>query len=370
MEQFSKIKNVAIVAHVDHGKTTLMDGLLRQSGVFNEREEMVERVMDSGEIEKERGITIRAKNCAIYWKGVKINLLDTPGHSDFGGEVERSLMMVDSILLLVDASEGPLPQTRFVLSKAMERRLRIAVVINKVDRPDQRIEEVKVEIENLFLDLVSILHVDDYDFDFPIIYASAKEKWALNELIDPKQKGENLLPILDFFVSDFFPEPKISKGHELQVLVSNLSYSPYLGPLIIGRIQRGIVRRHQQVMWCGKNNQTESFKVSCLQVFGGLGQEEVDSCPAGEIVIISGFNKAQIGDTLCSVDRVEPLPRVEIEPPTVSVNVSVSTSPLSGQEGEYLTSRKLQEFLEESCRLNVALKYEESNDPKVFMLKG
>ena len=370
MEKFSKIKNVAIVAHVDHGKTTLMDGLLRQSGVFNEREEMVERVMDSGEIEKERGITIRAKNCAIYWKDVKINLLDTPGHSDFGGEVERSLMMVDSILLLVDASEGPLPQTRFVLSKAMERRLRIAVVINKVDRPDQRIEEVKVEIENLFLDLVSILHVDDYDFDFPIIYASAKEKWALNELSDPKQKGENLLPILDFFVSDFFPEPKISHGNDLQVLVSNLSYSPYLGPLIIGRIQRGSVRRHQQVMWCGKNNQTESFKVSCLQVFGGLGQEEVESCPAGEIVIIAGFTKAQIGDTLCSMDRIEPLPRVEIEPPTVSVNVSVSTSPLSGQEGEYLTSRKLQEFLEESCRLNVALKYEESNDPKVFMLKG
>jgi len=370
MEKFSKIKNVAIVAHVDHGKTTLMDGLLRQSGVFNEREEMVERVMDSGEIEKERGITIRAKNCAIYWKDVKINLLDTPGHSDFGGEVERSLMMVDSILLLVDASEGPLPQTRFVLSKAMERRLRIAVVINKVDRPDQRIEEVKVEIENLFLDLVSILHVDDYDFDFPIIYASAKEKWALNELSDPKQKGENLLPILDFFVSDFFPEPKISHGNDLQVLVSNLSYSPYLGPLIIGRIQRGTVRRHQQVMWCGINNQTESFKVSCLQVFGGLGQEEVESCPAGEIVIIAGFTKAQIGDTLCAADRIEPLPRVEIEPPTVSVNVSVSTSPLSGQEGEYLTSRKLQEFLEESCRLNVALRYEESNDPKVFMLKG
>jgi len=370
MEQFSKIKNVAIVAHVDHGKTTLMDGLLRQSGVFTEREEVIERVMDSGEIEKERGITIRAKNCAIYWKDVKINLLDTPGHSDFGGEVERSLMMVDSILLLVDASEGPLPQTRFVLSKAMEKRLRIAVVINKVDRPDQRIEEVKVEIENLFLDLVSILHVDDYDFDFPIIYASAKEKWALNELPDPRQKGENLLPILDFFVTEFFPEPKISCGNDLQVLVSNLSYSPYLGPLIIGRIQRGSVRRHQQVMWCGKNNQTESFKVSCLQVFGGLGQEEVDACPAGEIVIISGFNKAQIGDTLCAIDRVEPLPRVEIEPPTVSVNVSVSTSPLSGQEGEYLTSRKLQEFLEESCRLNVALRYEESNDPKVFMLKG
>ena len=220
MADYSKIKNIAIVAHVDHGKTTLVDGLLRQSGVFTEQEEVVDRVMDSGELERERGITISAKNCAIFWKGVKINLLDTPGHADFGGEVERSLMMVDSVLLLVDASEGPLPQTRFVLTKAMEKNLKIAVVINKVDRPDQRIDEVKTEIEDLFLDIVSMLNIEDFDFNIPIIYASAKEGWALHELEDPKEKGENLLPILDFFVSDFFTEPKISSGNNLQVLFS------------------------------------------------------------------------------------------------------------------------------------------------------
>ncbi|MCK5073122.1 MAG: GTP-binding protein [Bacteriovoracaceae bacterium] len=370
MADYSKIKNIAIVAHVDHGKTTLVDGLLRQSGVFTEQEEVVDRVMDSGELERERGITISAKNCAIFWKGVKINLLDTPGHADFGGEVERSLMMVDSVLLLVDASEGPLPQTRFVLTKAMEKNLKIAVVINKVDRPDQRIDEVKTEIEDLFLDIVSMLNIEDFDFNIPIIYASAKEGWALHELEDPKEKGENLLPILDFFVSDFFTEPKISSGNNLQVLVSNLSYSPYLGPLMIGRIQRGSLKRLEQIAWCGKDGITKIFKVTSVQVFGGLGREEVESCSAGEIVIISGLDGAQIGDSICSMEDIDPLPRVDIEPPTVSVNVSVSTSPISGQEGDYLTSRKLKEFLEESCRLNVALKYEDTDDPKIFTLKG
>ena len=370
MANFEKIKNIAIVAHVDHGKTTLVDGLLQHSGAFAEREEIKDRVMDSGELERERGITITAKNCAIYWKNVKINLLDTPGHADFGGEVERSLMMVDSVLLLVDASEGPLPQTRFVLSKAMERNLKIAVVINKVDRPDQRIDEVKVEIEDLFLELATSLNLEDFDLDVPIIYASAKEKWASTELDDPTAKGTDLLPILDFFVSDFFPVPKISDGPNLQVLVSNLSYSPYLGALIIGRIQRGQIKRLEQVAWCGKEGKTKNFKAASLQVFGGLGQEEVKECTAGEIVIISGFDSAKIGDSICSIDAIEPLPRVEVEPPTVSVNVSVNTGPLSGQEGEYLTSRKLKEFLEESCRTNVALRYSDSSDPKIFTLKG
>jgi GTP-binding protein len=367
---FSKIKNIAIVAHVDHGKTTLVDGLLRQTGVFQEREELVDRVMDSGELERERGITISAKNCCIFWKDVKINLLDTPGHADFGGEVERSLLMVDSILLLVDASEGPLPQTRFVLQKAMEKNLKIAVVINKVDRQDQRIDEVKTEIEDLFLDLATLLESASFDFNIPFIYTSAKEGWALNEMEDPMLKGKDLCPLLDFLVSDFFPEPDISIGNNLQVLVSNLSYSTYLGPLIIGRIQKGRVHRLEQVMWCGKDDKLKSFKVTALKVFWGLGQTEVDSCRAGEIVIMSGFDGAQIGDTICSVDSIDPLPRVEVEPPTVAVNVSVNTSPLSGQEGEYLTSRKLEEFLQESCRLNVALKYEATDDAKVFILKA
>ncbi len=364
------IKNVAIVAHVDHGKTTLVDGLLQQSGVHFDKDIFVERVMDSGEIEKERGITIRAKNCSITWKGIKINLLDTPGHADFGGEVERSLMMVDSVFLLVDASEGPLPQTRFVLQKALERNLKIAVVINKVDRPDQRVREVEAEIDDLFLELATLLNLEDFDLDIPKLYSSAKEGWALNTLNDPSQKGENLHPLLDFLVSDFFPAPKISEGNSLQLLVANLSYSPYLGPLMVGRIQRGVMRRLEQLTWCGRDGKTKNFKLTSIQVFGGLGQVEVENCSAGEIVIISGFSDAEIGDTICSFDRPDPLPRVEIEPPTVSVNVSVSTSPLSGKEGEYLTSRKLEEFLEESCRLNVALRYARSIDPKVFVLKG
>lgn len=370
MESFSKIKNVAIVAHVDHGKTTLVDCLLKQSGTFDAREEVEERVMDSGEIEKERGITISAKNCAIYWKGIKINLLDTPGHADFGGEVERSLMMVDSVLLLVDASEGPLPQTRFVLQKAMERDLKIAVIINKVDRPDQRVEEVKSEIEDLFLDLATMLEIENFDLDIPILYASAKDGWALSELESPEQVGENLVPIFDFLASDFIPTPQVSKEEGLQLLVTNLSYSPYLGTLMIGRIQRGTVRRLEQVTWCGPNENTKNFKVTSVQIYGGLGQVETDSCSAGEIVIIAGFDDAKIGDTICSFGKVEPLKRVEIEPPTVSINVSVSTSPLSGKEGDYLTSRKLQEFLENACRHNVALKYEATDDPKVFTLKA
>ncbi|HLE11198.1 MAG: GTP-binding protein TypA [Bdellovibrionales bacterium RIFOXYD12_FULL_39_22] len=364
------IKNVAIVAHVDHGKTTLVDGLLSQSGINFGKDAPAERVMDSGELEQERGITIRAKNCSIVWKGIKINLLDTPGHSDFGGEVERSLMMVDSVFLLVDASEGPLPQTRFVLQKAMERRLKIAVVINKVDRADQRVKEVEVEIDDLFLELASLLSLEDFDLHIPKLYASAREGWAVEYLEDPSQKGKNLHPLLDFLISDFFPSPKISPGPDLQLLVANLSYSPYMGPLMIGRIQRGFIRRLEQATWCGRDGKTKNFKVASIQVFGGLGQVEVDNCSAGEIAIISGFSEAEIGDTICSFDRPDPLPRVEIEPPTVSVNVSVSTSPLSGKEGEYLTSRKLEEFLEESCRLNVALRYARTVDPKVFMLKG
>jgi len=364
-----RLKNIAIVAHVDHGKTTLVDGLLKLSGVFNDREEVAERVMDSGELERERGITISAKNCAIIWKETKINLLDTPGHADFGGEVERALMMVDGILLLVDASEGPLPQTRFVLQKAMEQKLKIAVVINKVDRPDQRIEEVKTDIEDLFLELATNLNLENFDCNIPIIYASARERWALEKLDSPHDKGESLAPILDLIVSDFFPAPNIEEGNNLRLLVANLSYSPYLGTLLVGRIKKGSISRLEQIIWCGRDNKRKNFQVSAVQVFGGLGQQQVDKACAGEIVIVSGFDQAEIGDTLCS-GIAAPLTRIEIDPPTVSVNVSVNTSPISGLEGDYLTSRKLEEFLIESCRLNVALKYNPTSDPKVFNLKA
>lgn len=361
------LKNIAVVAHVDHGKTTMVDELLKQSNTLGDREQIGERVMDSGEIEKERGITIRAKNCALTYKDFKINLLDTPGHADFGGEVERSLMMVDGVLLLVDASEGPLPQTRFVLQKAMQQGIKIAVVINKIDRPDERIEEVKGEIEDLFLELADMLEIGDFDLDIPILYASAINGWATT---DPKIKRDDMLPILDFMVSDFFPEPKVSPGPQFQLLVTNLTYSSYLGPMFVGRISRGSIRKNASFTHCDEAGKNKTFKVTAIQIYSGLGTTDVEEAQAGEIVIVAGLEHARIGDTICSNDLVEPLPRIEVEPPTVAVNVSVSTSPLSGKEGEYLTSRKLEEFLIDAIRNNVSLKYEPTDDPKIYKLKG
>jgi GTP-binding protein len=366
-QAYKSLKNIAVVAHVDHGKTTLVDGLLQQSGTFDERAEIVDRVMDSGDIEKERGITITAKNCAFVWKETKINLLDTPGHADFGGEVERSLMMVDGILLLVDASEGPLPQTRFVLQKAMEQNHKIAVLINKIDRPDERIEEVKNEIEDLFLELATQLEIEDFDLDIPILYASAKEGWATD---DPSVKTDNMHNILDFMVGDFFPQPKVAEGNDLRLLITNLSYSTYLGSLFIGRINRGSIEKNKQYVWCDKDRKDKKFKVSAIQIFDAIEMKEVERAAAGEIVIVSGLEDMKIGDSICATENIDPLPRISVEPPTVSVNVSVSTSPMSGQEGEYLTSRKLEEFLEESSKINVALQYEATDDPKVYKLKG
>jgi GTP-binding protein len=361
-----KLKNIAIVAHVDHGKTTLVDELLKQSGLFSEHEQVAERVMDSGELEKERGITIKAKNCAIRWKDTKINLLDTPGHADFGGEVERSLMMVDGILLLVDASEGPLPQTRFVLSKALERDIRVAVFINKVDRPDERIDEVQAEVEDLLLELASNCG-HDIDLDIPFLYGSGRSGYASN---DKNRREGNLHPMLDFLVSDYYPTPKVDKEGPAQLLVTNLSYSNYLGALMVGRIQRGTIQNGKQLLWMGAEGKNKSFKVTSLQIFDGLGMSNVESAEAGEIVIVSGFENGDIGDTLCAPEKPEALPRIEVEPPTVSVQVSVNTSPMSGREGEYLTSRRLEEFLIDAIRKNVSLKYEPTNDPKVFILKA
>jgi GTP-binding protein len=361
-----KLKNIAIVAHVDHGKTTLVDELLKQSGLFSEHEQVAERVMDSGELEKERGITIKAKNCAIRWKDTKINLLDTPGHADFGGEVERSLMMVDGILLLVDASEGPLPQTRFVLSKALERDIRVAVFINKVDRPDQRIDEVQTEVEDLLLELAS-QSGHDIDLDIPFLYGSGRSGYASN---DKDRREGNLHPMLDFLVSDYYPSPKVDKEGPAQLLVTNLSYSNYLGALMVGRIQRGVIQNGKQLMWMGAEGKNKAFKVTSLQIFDGLGMSNVESAEAGEIVIVSGFENGDIGDTLAAPEKPEALPRIEVEPPTVSVQVSVNTSPMSGREGEYLTSRRLEEFLIDAIRKNVSLKYEPTEDPKVFILKA
>ncbi|MCR9206537.1 MAG: GTP-binding protein, partial [Halobacteriovoraceae bacterium] len=366
MTPYKFLKNIAVVAHVDHGKTTLVDGLLHQSGTFSEREEVAERVMDSGDIERERGITIKAKNCAIFYNDCKINLLDTPGHADFGGEVERSLMMVDGVLLLVDAAEGCLPQTRFVLSKAMQRGIKIGVVVNKVDRPDARIDEVKEEIEDLLLELASFLEIEDFDLDIPFLYASGKDGWAS---LNQDEQTSDLRVLLDFMASDYYPIPKFDKEGELELLVTNLSYSSFLGTLSIGRIQKGNIKKHAQATLIGKDKR-KNFKVSSIQVFDKLGMNEVEHAEAGEIVILSGVEESQIGDTISDKKDKEALERIEIEPPTVGVFVSVSTSPLSGQEGEYLTSRKLEEFLEDSCRHNVALKYSDTDDPKVYKLMG
>jgi len=365
----AKMRNLAIVAHVDHGKTTMVDGLLKQSTTLGDREQIEDRVMDSGELERERGITITAKNCALFYKEYKINLLDTPGHADFGGEVERALSMVDGIILLVDAAEGPLPQTRFVLQKAMEQGLKVGLVINKVDRHDARIEEVKVEVEDLILDLATYLGIDDIDVDLPIFYASGRDGWATPQREFEELTDRSLTPLLDFMISDYYPAPKIKEGTSLQMMVANLSYSPYLGQLFIGRIIRGSMKKLAPYV-CLSESKPKNFRASTIQVFDGLHMKEVEEAVAGELVIVSGLNEIRIGDTICSPDNLEALPRLTVEPPTVSVQVSVSTSPLSGQEGEYLTSRKLEEFLIEGCRTNVALQYEPTDDPKMFVLKG
>jgi len=366
-QAFKKLKNIAVVAHVDHGKTTLVDGLLKQSMGVQDREQISERAMDSGELEKERGITIRAKNCAIYWKDCKINLLDTPGHADFGGEVERSLMMVDGVLLLVDAAEGPLPQTRFVLQKALEAGIKIGVVINKVDRSDARIDEVKVFIEDLLLELATMLEVPDFDIDIPFLYASGRSGWCS---LKQDVQTTNLHDLLDFMVSDYYHEPRVSDGDGLQLLVTNLTYSTYLGQQVVGRIQRGKIRKNQSFTLVQKGGKTKNFKITNVQIYDRLSTSEIDEAGPGEIVIVAGISDADIGDSLCSLDKVEPLTRIEVEPPTVAVNVSVNTSPLSGKEGEYLTSRRLEEFLLDAVRHNVSLRYENTDDPKIFKLKG
>ncbi len=360
------LKNIAVVAHVDHGKTTLVDQLLKNSGTFSEHEQVQDRVMDSGELERERGITIKAKNCAIRWKGTKINLLDTPGHADFGGEVERSLMMVDGILLLVDASEGPLPQTRFVLTKALERGIRVGVFINKVDRQDERIDEVKGEVEDLLLEIASNSGLD-IDLDIPFYYGSGRNAYVSQ---DKNRREGNMEPLLDFLISDYYPSPKFDKEGASQLLVTNLSYSNYLGTLMVGRITRGVISNGKQLAHIPADGKVKNFKVTSLQIYDGLGMATVDSAEAGEIVIVSGLENGDIGDTLADTAKPEALPRIEVEPPTVSVQVSVSTSPMSGREGEYLTSRKLEEFLLDAIRKNVSLKYEPTNDPKVFILKA
>jgi GTP-binding protein len=360
--QNPKLRNVAIIAHVDHGKTTLVDFMLRQSGTFRENQATAERMMDSMDLERERGITIASKNCAVYWHDVKINIIDTPGHADFGGEVERGLKMVDGAILLVDASEGPLPQTRFVLRKALESHLKIIVLINKIDRKDARPQEVLNEIYDLFIDL----DADENQIEFPVLYAIGREGIAQKTL---EEKGENLAPLFDAILSEV-PPPSHDPAEPFQMLVTNLGYSDYLGRLAIGRIIQGSVRKNESLVCLGKEGIPKPLKVSNLQVYDGLKFKEIDPVEPGDIVILSGIEEVEIGDTICTATAPKALKRLVVDEPTVSMKFMINTSPFSGREGKYVQSRKILERLQKETLHNVALKVEEGEGSESFVVKG
>lgn len=355
------IRNLAIIAHVDHGKTTLIDGLFKQTGVLQGRQDVEERVMDSGELEKERGITITAKNASLSWKGTRINLVDTPGHADFGGEVERALFMVDGALLLVDAAEGPLPQTRFVLRKALERGLKIILIINKVDRPDARIEEVEEKVLELFYDVAT----DENQVHYTTFYASGRNGWAS---LVKGQQGESFAPLMDRIVEEI-PPPAVDADQPFRMIVVNRTFNTFLGQIAVGRIQSGRVKEGQRVQLMGEQKNLP-FVITALETFSGLGTERVKELSAGDIALIAGAEAPRIGDTIAEMGVTEPLPRVKVDPPTVAVRISVNTSPFSNRDGTYLTSRKLQEVLEKACLQNVALSLEPTESNEVFLLKA
>ncbi len=347
MEQ-KNIRNIAIIAHVDHGKTTLVDGMLQQAGIFRSYQEVQERVMDNIDLERERGITIMAKNTAVVYRGVKINIVDTPGHADFGGEVERILKMVDGVLLLVDASEGPLPQTRFVLTKALELSLPPILVVNKIDRPDARIQEVLNEVYDLFIDL----DAKEEQLEFPIVYTNAKKGTAT---LDLEEGSEDLRPLLDLIL-ETVPEPEGDRDEGLQLLITNIDYSDYLGRLAIGRVFSGTVRIGDTVALINRSGDAEKTKVTSLYTFQGLEREETREAFAGDIVSLAGIEGINIGDTIADGERPVPLPRIKVDEPTISMVFSVNTSPLGGKEGKFVTSRKLRERLEKELLHNVSIK--------------
>jgi GTP-binding protein len=356
------IRNIAIVAHVDHGKTTLVDAMLRQSGLFRSNERMVERVMDSMDLERERGITIMAKNTAVHFGATKINILDTPGHSDFGGEVERVLKLVDGILLLVDASEGPLPQTRYVLSKALEQKLRVIVVINKIDRQDARVSEVINEVYDLFIDL----EANDEQIEFPILYAIARDGIAHRELDD---QSTDLRPLFDEIVNTI-PAPRFDAESPLQVLVANLDYSEYVGRLAIGRIFNGSISVGDQVAVVNIDGGIEKTRITQLYSFEGLKQAPIEEATAGEIIALAGIEGINIGDTVTSATDPRALPRIVVDEPTISMIFGVNVSPFAGRDGEHVTSRKLRERLDKELLGNVAIRVEETATPDSFKVSG
>lgn len=356
------IRNIAIIAHVDHGKTTLVDALLRQSHIFRDNEKVQERVMDSNDLEKERGITILSKNTAVIHNGVKINIVDTPGHADFGGEVERVLKMVDSVLLVVDAFEGAMPQTKFVLKKALELKLKPIVVINKIDRQDSRPHEVIDEVFDLFVELGA----EDSQLDFPIIYCSAKEGIAKKEVDD---ESTNMDPLFDAIIKSV-KAPQGYIDEPLQMLVTTLDSSEYVGKIAIGKIERGVLKRNQQVALIKRDNTISNVKISSLYVFTGLKKEEVDEAMLGDIVAVSGIPDINIGETIADISNPEALPFVEIDEPTLRMNFMVNDSPFAGLEGDFVTSRHLRDRLFKEIQTNVSLKVEETDSADSFNVSG
>jgi GTP-binding protein len=342
------IRNVAIIAHVDHGKTTLVDAMLRQSGVFAAHEVLTDRVMDSMDQERERGITILAKNAAVRFGDVKLNLVDTPGHADFGGEVERGLTMVDGVMLLVDASEGPLPQTRFVLRKALEARLPVVLCVNKVDRPDARIAEVVNEVYELFLDL----DADEEQIEFPIVYTNAKAGWASR---DEDVEGTDLRPLLDLLV-ERIPAPAYKEGHPLQARVTNLDADPYVGRLALCRVHQGTIRKGQDVAWCRREGAIERVRVAELYVTEGLQRLPAEAAGPGEIIALAGIPDITIGETIADLDDPRPLPAIAVEEPALGMTVGVNSSPLAGRSGSRLTARMIKDRLDQELVGNVAIR--------------
>lgn len=358
----NEFRNIAIIAHVDHGKTTLVDGMLKQSGIFRENQQVAERIMDTMDLERERGITIMAKNTAIWYDDVKINIVDTPGHADFGGEVERSLNLVDGVLLLVDASEGPLPQTRFVLKKALAKQLPIILVINKIDRADSRIQEVINEVYDLFIDL----DASEEQIEFPILYTNAREGIAHYEMNDA---SENLRPLFDTIIEKI-PGPKASDDTVPQFLVTNLEYDHYVGQIAVGRLENGTLEMNKDYSLCGVEKTVSGVRFSALYTFQELRKKRVDVVFAGDIIALSGVDNIQIGDTISAFENPQPLPRIHVDEPTISMIFSVNNGPFAGTEGKYLTSRHIRERLEKETMGNVAIKVEKTERPDAFKVCG
>jgi len=356
------LRNIAIIAHVDHGKTTLVDAMFRQSGLFRANQETDDRLMDTMDLERERGITIAAKNCSVLWKDVRINIIDTPGHADFGGEVERALSMADGAILLVDASEGPLPQTRFVLKKALEADLKIIVVINKIDRHDARPDDVLDEIYDLLIDL----DASDDQLEFPLLYAIGRDGIAMKSLDD---EGINLHVLLNTILKEI-PGPSHDPDAPFQMLVSDLSYSDYLGRLAVGKIFNGTAHSRDSLICIGKNGKNIPLKVSKLQVHDGLKLKDVDEVQPGDIAVMAGIEDVKIGDTICNRQTPKALPRISVDEPTVSMDFTINNSPFAGKEGKYVQSSRIRERLLKETLLNVAIQVEETKDRDRILVKG